>query len=76
MGVSELTNDLGARNNSREHANGALHELDVSTNSSKRLLRLKRAAIATQKGWLDYRGGEAYIYRAPSERWKGTTAQS
>jgi len=31
MGVSELTNDPGARNNSKERVNGALHELDVST---------------------------------------------
>jgi len=35
MGVSELTNDPGARNNSGERVNGALHELDMSTNRPK-----------------------------------------
>jgi len=28
------------------------------------------------KGWLGYRGGEAYIHGTDSKWWKGTTAQS
>jgi len=35
MGVGELTNDPGVRNNTRERVKGALHELDVLSSPSK-----------------------------------------
>jgi len=39
VGVSEQTNDPGARNNTRERVNGALHELNVIIHS-KSMFRL------------------------------------